>query len=79
MPKGVEHQRSAVSFEMPLLTVPSAVMPKGVEHMASLALMRLITSVPSAVMPKGVEHFAVLVLDSLGTTAGAVSRDAERR
>jgi hypothetical protein len=36
--------------------VPSAVMPKGVEHGWAAQLISGLSFVPSAVMPKGVEH-----------------------
>ncbi len=72
-----------LAFVMPrvrLLEVPSAVMPKGVEHRWRRASVRreVGDAVPSAVMPKGVEHLNT-GRAMTSPMLRAVSRDAERR
>ncbi len=59
--------------------VPSAVMPKGVEHEALRVgrVEAVAVDVPSAVMPKGVEHPSRSIAAAM--MSRAVSRDAERR
>ncbi len=52
-------------------------MPKGVEHIDSLALASEPVPVRTSVMPKGVEHAVWTVTSSLG--AGENLCDAERR